>query len=105
MIRSPKDDMTLDGEILVAARTDPGWVPLYPSASGLLIERGSLLSHSSIVARELGLPTIVNIPGLIARLQDGMTVTMDAGQGTVKVHDDAPAPPSSPPTSAAEATA
>lgn len=87
VIRSPKDDMTLDGEILVAARTDPGWVPLYPSASGLLIERGSLLSHSSIVARELGLPTIVNIPGLIARLQDGMTVTMDAGQGTVKVHD------------------
>lgn len=88
VIRSPQDDMTLDGEILVAARTDPGWVPLYPSASGLLIERGSLLSHSSIVARELGLPAIVNIPGLIARLRDGMTVTMDAGQGTVKVHDE-----------------
>lgn len=88
VIRSPKDDMTLDGEILVAARTDPGWVPLYPSASGLLIERGSLLSHSSIVARELGLPTIVNIPELIARLKDGMTVTMDAGQGVVTVHEE-----------------
>jgi pyruvate,water dikinase len=87
VILSPKDDMTLNGEILVAARTDPGWVPLYPSASGLLIERGSLLSHSSIVARELGLPTIVNIPELTARLKDGMTVTMDAGQGVVRVHD------------------
>jgi pyruvate,water dikinase len=89
VIRSSTDDMTLSGEILVAARTDPGWVPLYPSASGLLIERGSLLSHSSIVARELGLPTIVNIPGLTARLEDGMTVTMDAGQGVVTVHDGA----------------
>lgn len=87
VIRSPKDDLTLRGEILVAARTDPGWVPLYPSASGLLIERGSLLSHSAIVARELGLPTIVNIPDLCRRLQDGMTVTMDAGAGTVTVHE------------------
>lgn len=89
VIRSPKDDLTLRGEILVAARTDPGWVPLYPSASGLLIERGSLLSHSAIVARELGLPTIVNIPDLTRRLKDGMTVTMDAAKGTVTIHDDA----------------
>lgn len=87
VIRSAKDDLTLRGEILVAARTDPGWVPLYPSASGLLIERGSLLSHSAIVARELGLPTIVNIPDLCRRLQDGMTVTMDAGAGTVSIHE------------------
>ena len=38
--------------ILATERTDPGWVPLYPSCSGLLIERGSLLSHSAVVARE-----------------------------------------------------
>jgi phosphohistidine swiveling domain-containing protein len=87
VIKSPKDDLTLRGEILVAARTDPGWVPLYPSACGLLIERGSLLSHSAIVARELGLPTIVNIPDLTRRLKDGMTVTMDAAKGTVTIHD------------------
>ncbi len=51
-----KDAEGLNGEILVTGRTDPGWVPLYPSCSGLLIERGSLLSHSAVVARELGLP-------------------------------------------------
>ena len=77
-----------DGEILVAARTDPGWVPLYPSASGLLIERGSLLSHSAIMAREHGLPAIVNIPNLIAQVEDGMTVEMDATAGTVRIIDD-----------------
>lgn len=75
----------LDGEILVAARTDPGWVPLYPSATGLLVERGSSLSHSAIVARELGLPTIVNIPGLLATVKDGMIVEMDGAAGTVVV--------------------
>ncbi|HEY9898642.1 MAG TPA: phosphoenolpyruvate synthase [Pantanalinema sp.] len=85
VIRSPEDDMRLNGEILVAERTDPGWVPLYPAASGLLIERGSILSHSAIVARELGLPTIVGIKGLTRRVQDGQVVEMDARQGTVRL--------------------
>ena len=89
MIRSAKDDLSLNGEILVAARTDPGWVPLYPSASGLLIERGSLLSHSAIMAREHGLPAIVNIPNLIAQVEDGMTVEMDATLGVVRIVEDA----------------
>lgn len=85
VIRSPEDDMRLNGEILVAERTDPGWVPLYPAASGLLIERGSILSHSAIVARELGLPTIVGIKGLTKRVQDGQVVEMDARQGIVRL--------------------
>ena len=63
VLRAPSEDARLDGEILVAERTDPGWVPLYPSVSGLLIERGSILSHSAIVAREMGIPTIVGILG------------------------------------------
>jgi pyruvate,water dikinase len=76
----------LDGEILVTARTDPGWVPLYPLCSGLIIERGSLLSHSAVVARELGLPTIVSVSGgLMKRLKTGMRVIMDAGKGTVTI--------------------
>ncbi|KAF9934599.1 hypothetical protein FBU30_001363 [Linnemannia zychae] len=79
----------LDGEILVTARTDPGWVPLYPMCSGLLIERGSLLSHSAVVARELGLPTIVGISGgLMKRLKTGMRVRMDAGKGKVYILDE-----------------
>jgi pyruvate,water dikinase len=84
--REIKDAQGLRGEILVTERTDPGWVPLYPSCSGLLIERGSLLSHSAVVARELGVPTIVGISGgLMAKLETGMRVRMDAGKGEVKI--------------------
>jgi pyruvate,water dikinase len=83
VLRSPAEDARLSGEILVAERTDPGWVPLYPAISGLLIERGSILSHSAIVAREMGIPTIVGIPGLTAALETGDFVTMDGAAGTV----------------------
>ncbi|HEX2223191.1 MAG TPA: PEP/pyruvate-binding domain-containing protein [Thermoanaerobaculia bacterium] len=85
VIRTPREDVTLNGEILVAERTDPGWVPLYPSVSGLLIERGSILSHSAIVAREMGIPTIVGIPGLVSTLATGQMVTMDGAAGVVRV--------------------
>lgn len=80
------DALDLDGEILVAARTDPGWVFLFPGAAGLLVERGSPLSHSAIVARELGLPTIVNVPDLTDRLRTGDWVTMDGRGGGVWLH-------------------
>ncbi len=83
ILKSPKDDMALDGEILVAGRTDPGWVPLYPAVSGILIERGSILSHSAIVAREMGIPTIVGIPNLLSSLEDGQVVEMDGKTGIV----------------------
>jgi len=85
VILNPSDDMSLNGEILVAARTDPGWVPLYPSASGLLIERGSILSHSAIVARELGLPAIVGITNITKRLKTGDEVEMDGAKGTIRI--------------------
>jgi pyruvate,water dikinase len=85
IVRNPSEDVQLNGEILVAERTDPGWIPLYPSISGLLIERGSILSHSAIVAREMGIPTIVGIPNLIANLKNGQWVEMDGSQGTVKL--------------------
>ena len=77
--------MSLAGEILVAERTDPGWVPLFPAASGLLVERGSVLSHSAIVAREMGLPTIVGIAGLTAAVADGAEIEMDGAAGTVRI--------------------
>ncbi|MFZ2959512.1 MAG: PEP/pyruvate-binding domain-containing protein [Candidatus Ozemobacteraceae bacterium] len=85
VILKPSDDMVLNGEILVAARTDPGWVPLFPSASGLLIERGSMLSHSVIVARELGLPAIVGISDVTKRLKTGDLVEMDGTTGIVRI--------------------
>ena len=84
--RTFEDTQGLDGEILVTARTDPGWVPVFPACSGLIIERGSLLSHSAVVARELGIPTIVGVGGApLERLVDGQQVRMDAGKGEVKI--------------------
>ncbi len=86
VVKELKEAEGLNGEILVTARTDPGWVPLYPSCSGLLIERGSLLSHSAVVARELGLPTVVGISGgLMTKLKTGMRVRVDAGRGEVRI--------------------
>lgn len=87
VILNPSDNLELNGEILVTARTDPGWVPLYPAISGLLVERGSLLSHSAIVAREMGIPAIVSIPGLTKTLKTGMRVRIDAKAGTIKILD------------------
>ncbi len=86
VVHGVADAQGLRGEILATERTDPGWVPLYPSCSGLLIERGSLLSHSAVVARELGLPTIVGISGgLMTKLETGMKVRMDAAKGEVRI--------------------
>ncbi|NLI76004.1 MAG: phosphoenolpyruvate synthase [Candidatus Riflebacteria bacterium] len=85
VILSPSDDMSLNGEILVAARTDPGWVPLFASASALLIERGSMLSHSVIVARELGLPAVVGVTGATKRLKTGDLVELDGTTGLIKI--------------------
>ncbi|MEB3284142.1 MAG: PEP/pyruvate-binding domain-containing protein [Candidatus Sericytochromatia bacterium] len=87
IIRHPSEGGALQGEIVVAARTDPGWVALYPAAKGLLVEKGSVLSHSAIVAREMGLPTIVGIPGLCQRLRGGERVHMDGKTGVVRIVD------------------
>jgi phosphohistidine swiveling domain-containing protein len=83
VVRDPRQASVRPGEIVVAERTDPGWVMIFPSASGLLVERGSLLSHSAIVARELGLPAIVSIAGLTRWVSDGEWVEMDGASGTV----------------------
>ena len=70
--------------ILVAAATDPGWVLLFPHAAGLLVERGSVLSHVAIVARELGLPMVTELGGISTGLADGDWVEMDGRAGTVR---------------------
>lgn len=85
VVHSPNEDLSLDGQILVAKRTDPGWVPLFPSVSGLLVERGSLLSHSAIVAREMGIPAIVGVKGLLTTLETGMRIRFDGQAGTIKI--------------------
>lgn len=83
VIRDPRGAELKHGEILVAERTDPGWIMLFPAAAGILVERGSLLSHSAIVAREMGIPAVVSIPGLTQLLSDGQWVEMDGSAGTI----------------------
>ena len=73
------------GFILVCPSTDPGWTPLFLKAAGLVMETGGMLSHGAIVARELGLPAVVNIPDATHRLQTGWRVRVDGDVGTVAV--------------------
>ncbi len=83
VIRDPRGAHLRPGEILVAERTDPGWIMLFPAAAGILVERGSLLSHSAIVAREMGIPAIVSIPNLTRSLADGQWIEMNGSTGEV----------------------
>ncbi len=84
IIKNPEKAKLEQGEILVAEYTDPGWIMLFPAASGILVERGSLLSHSAIVSRELGIPAIVGITGLTNALKDGDEVELDGTTGKIK---------------------
>ena len=85
VVTSPEDAGDLSGRILVTDRTDPGWIPLFPPAAGLLVERGGLLSHSAIVAREMGLPTVVGIRGLTRVLKTGMRVRLNGQTGRIEI--------------------
>jgi rifampicin phosphotransferase len=84
VVKDPRQAALQPGDILVAERTDPGWVLLFASAAGLLVERGSLLSHAAIVSREMRLPAIVSIPGVTHWLQDGDEVEFDGSTGVVR---------------------
>lgn len=84
VITDPRGAVLTPGDILVAERTDPGWILLFPAASAVVVERGSVLSHSAIVARELGLPAVVSLPGLTSWLADGDRIAVDGTSGMVR---------------------
>lgn len=84
VVLNPGEVRSLDGDILVTSSTDPGWVTLFPSASAIIVERGSLLSHSAIVSREMGIPCIVGVTGLLKTLKTGDWVEMDGRTGVIK---------------------
>ena len=84
VISDPRNATLEAGEILVAERTDPGWIMLFPVAAGILVERGSLLSHSAIVSREMGIPSIVSVEGITRILNDGDWVEFDGSSGVIR---------------------
>ncbi|MFP4356373.1 MAG: PEP/pyruvate-binding domain-containing protein [Phycisphaerae bacterium] len=70
------------GYILVCPSTDPGWTPLFLNAAGLIVERGGVLSHGAIVARDFGIPAVV-LPGATRMIQDGQQLQIDGDAGKV----------------------
>jgi rifampicin phosphotransferase len=83
VITDPKGAEVRAGEILVAERTDPGWILLFAGAAGVVVERGSVLSHSAIVTRELGIPSVVSVAGLTTWLKTGDLIEVDGTAGIV----------------------
>ena len=81
----PDATVRLSGEILVTRQTDPGWVVLFPNIGGLVVERGSMLSHSAIVAREMGIPCVVGVENATDHIRTGASLRLDGGAGTVEV--------------------
>jgi pyruvate,water dikinase len=84
LMLDPREDLSVNGRVLCTERTDPGWAPLFPTASGLVVERGSALSHSAVVAREFGIPTVVGVPDVTRILTDGELVRVDGAAGEVQ---------------------
>ncbi len=68
-------------------QTDASWSPLFARAAAIVVERGGPLSHAAILARELGVPAVLNVPGATEAL-DGREVTVDGDTGVVFVHDE-----------------
>ena len=83
VINDPRTESLQPGEILVARHTDPGWIALFSNAAGIIVERGSLLSHSAIVAREMGIPAIVAVSDVMTWLVTGDVVEMDGASGKI----------------------
>ena len=73
------------GDILVTRQTDPGWVVVFPLISGLIVERGGMLSHGAIVSREFGIPAIVGVEGASNKLKDGDIVVLNAFTGEITI--------------------
>jgi rifampicin phosphotransferase len=84
IVRHPNEAQHLRaGDVLVAPSTDPGWTPLFLRASAIVMETGGYLSHGAIVAREYGIPAVVNLPGVLREVRDGDSLVVDGDRGRV----------------------
>ena len=85
VIRNVNDVADIDGKILVTKMTDPGWVFLLARAGGVISEKGSLLSHTAIISRELKVPSIVGVPDLLDTVKTGDRIRMDGSSGKIEI--------------------
>ena len=85
ILRADEQQQLLPGEILVAPFTDPGWTPYFVPAAAVVMDLGSLLSHGSIVAREYGIPAVVNVGAATKIIKTGQTIQVDGNRGVVRI--------------------
>jgi pyruvate,water dikinase len=85
ILRTDDDQHVQAGEILVAPFTDPAWTPYFLPAAGVVMDMGGILSHGAIIAREYGIPAVVNV-GLASKIiKTGQQICVDADRGTVTI--------------------
>ncbi|MGO1481551.1 MAG: PEP/pyruvate-binding domain-containing protein [Brachybacterium sp.] len=85
IVRGPQDFRRVrPGDVLVCRSTDPAWTPLFRIAAAVVTETGGVLSHAAIVARELGIPAVLAVPGAVTAIPDGAVVTVDGDQGILR---------------------
>jgi len=85
VIKKPDFSISVANKIMISKMTDPGWVFLMAQAAGLISEKGSLLSHTAIVGRELGIPVVVGVSQATSIFKDGDIVELNGDNGTVKL--------------------
>ena len=73
------------GKILITHATDPGWTIVFPLLKGVITETGGLLSHASIISRELGIPCMVKVPQATKFLRTGDLIEMNALSGEISI--------------------
>jgi pyruvate,water dikinase len=88
LVREPSDFGRFPPDaVLVARTTNPAWTPLFYNASGLITESGGPLSHGAVTAREMKLPAVMSVRGVMSLLEDGQTVTVDGTRGLVLLEE------------------
>jgi rifampicin phosphotransferase len=88
VVMSPAEASTLQpGDILVTRATDPGWTPVFSIIGGAVLEIGGTLSHGAIIAREYGLPAVVNVSQATQRIRDGQIIRVDGASGRITLID------------------
>jgi pyruvate,water dikinase len=85
ILRSDSGEHVRPGEVLVAPFTDPGWTPYFLQAAAIVMDQGGLLSHGSIIAREYGIPAVVNVGPATRIIRTGQTLHVDGGRGRVSI--------------------
>jgi pyruvate,water dikinase len=85
IIYEPDPTPIKEGDIIVMEYADPGWTPLFPRASGVIMEVGGLMCHAAVVARELGIPAVFGIPNATTLLKNGQQIKLDGTKGMVKI--------------------